>query len=331
MTPPALASSASSAIRRTHSAPRLRKAVLSPAPERSALVPSRLSTPDTSSGDEAVWIRPKRRGQFDCNICFDAAREPVVTQCGHLYCWQCLHQVTSPHCPTEGNLVSSSLMLCLKWLSSPSVSEDPTCPTCKSGCEMQSLIPIYGRGPGSPPRTRSPSPSPPPSVSNKKIPRALRFADLFLLPYMKSPSSTAHVLPPRPQAKQLPPRSILRNSPFYMLLQSAQQHYPFLPDGTVLTVPQRATARFGRPHLFMLVFAIWAALFKMMADSGRSWRTFSAFNAAAGTSPSMGAIYLSNTAEGDSVSRLGLILGMFLGFGLLLYRSRFQSHGIAGH
>jgi zinc-RING finger domain len=101
MTPPTLASSASSAIRRTHSAPRLRKAVLSPAAERSALVPSILSTPDASSGDEAVWIRPKRRGQFDCNICFDAAREPVVTQCGHLYCWQCLHQVTSPRGPTE--------------------------------------------------------------------------------------------------------------------------------------------------------------------------------------------------------------------------------------
>jgi len=203
------------------------------------------------------------------------------------------------------------------------VSTDPTCPTCKSGCELQSLIPIYGRGAASPPRSRSPSTAQSPSVPHKKIPRALRFSDLFLLPYMKTPSSTTHVLPPRPQAKRLPPRSILRNSPFYMLLQSAQQHYPFLPDGTVLAVPQRATVRFGRPHLFMLVFAIWAALFKMMADSGRSWRTFSAFNAT-GTSPSVGTTYFTSTAEGDSVSRLGLILGMLLGFGLLLYRSRLQ-------
>jgi len=87
----------SSPIRRTHSAPRLRKGMrVSPPTEWSALVPSTQSSPDTSSGDEAVRIRPRHRGQFDCNICFDAAREPVVTQCGHLYCWQCLHQVISP-------------------------------------------------------------------------------------------------------------------------------------------------------------------------------------------------------------------------------------------
>jgi hypothetical protein len=103
-----------------------------------------------------------------------------------------------------------------------------------------------------------------------------------------------------------------------MLLQSAQQHYHFLPEGIVLAVPQAPTTRFGKPHLFMLVFAIWAAMFKMMADSGRSWRTFSAFDSMGGrpiTAFSVG-------AEGDTVGRFGLILGMFLGFILLWYRSR---------
>ena len=133
------------------------------------------------------------------------------------------------------------------------------------------MIPIYGRGPPSPPRSRSSSQS---HSTSKKVPRALRFVDVFLLPYLKSPSSTKTITPPRPQAKRLPPRSILQNSPFYMLLQSAQRHYPFLPEGTVLAIPQNTSPRFGRPHLFMLIFAIWAALFKMMADSGRSWRAF---------------------------------------------------------
>mmetsp|Transcript_40905 Transcript_40905/g.131551 ORF Transcript_40905/g.131551 Transcript_40905/m.131551 type:complete len:112 (+) Transcript_40905:81-416(+) len=29
---------------------------------------------------------------FECNICLEAAAEPVVTRCGHLFCWACLHQ-----------------------------------------------------------------------------------------------------------------------------------------------------------------------------------------------------------------------------------------------
>jgi len=210
-----------------------------------------------------------------------------------------------------------------QWLSSPTIAVDPTCPTCKSGCEIPSLIPIYGRGPPSPPRSSASHSKPP--ASSKKVPRALRFADVFLLPYLKSPSASNTSLPPRPQARRLPPRSTLQNSPFYMLLQSAQQHYPFLPEGTVLAVPQDATTRFGKPHLFMLVFAIWAALFKMMADSGRSWRTFSAFDSMGST---RSIVIVPNGAEGDTVGRLGLILGMCLGFALLWYRSRQHAQGV---
>jgi hypothetical protein len=66
----------------------------------------------------------------------------------------------------------------------------------------------------------------------------------------------------------------------------------------------------------MLVFAIWAAMFKMMADSGRSWRSFSAFESRS----------MVSGAEGDTVGRFGLILGMFLGFALLWYRSRHVHH-----
>ena len=29
---------------------------------------------------------------FDCHICYDTAREPVVTLCGHLYCGPCLYR-----------------------------------------------------------------------------------------------------------------------------------------------------------------------------------------------------------------------------------------------
>jgi len=33
-----------------------------------------------------------RASAFECNICFDTANEPVVTLCGHLFCWSCLYK-----------------------------------------------------------------------------------------------------------------------------------------------------------------------------------------------------------------------------------------------
>ncbi|CAI9761380.1 unnamed protein product [Fraxinus pennsylvanica] len=29
-------------------------------------------------------------GHFECNICFDLVQDPIVTRCGHLFCWTCL-------------------------------------------------------------------------------------------------------------------------------------------------------------------------------------------------------------------------------------------------
>ncbi|KAJ1409711.1 Zinc finger, RING-type [Sesbania bispinosa] len=30
---------------------------------------------------------------FDCNVCLDKARDPVLTCCGHLFCWPCFYQL----------------------------------------------------------------------------------------------------------------------------------------------------------------------------------------------------------------------------------------------
>ncbi|KAI7861839.1 hypothetical protein BDF14DRAFT_1863411 [Spinellus fusiger] len=61
-------------------------------------------------------------GFYECNICFDTATYPVLTLCGHLFCWSCLAQ----------------------WLNQQ--SRNPTCPVCKAGCDKDKIIPIYGRG-----------------------------------------------------------------------------------------------------------------------------------------------------------------------------------------
>lgn len=69
---------------------------------------------------------------FECNICFELAQDPIITLCGHLYCWPCLYQ----------------------WLHIHSRCHE--CPVCKALIEEQKLVPLYGRGKTSTdPRSRS--------------------------------------------------------------------------------------------------------------------------------------------------------------------------------
>lgn len=59
---------------------------------------------------------------YECNICLDTARDAVVSMCGHLFCWPCLHQ----------------------WLETRPNRQ--TCPVCKAGISKDKVVPIYGRG-----------------------------------------------------------------------------------------------------------------------------------------------------------------------------------------
>ncbi|KAJ2889487.1 hypothetical protein GGI21_006554 [Coemansia aciculifera] len=80
--------------------------------------------PDKCAKDENTEDRTAPRSadggnEFSCNICFDTATDPVLTICGHLFCWSCLVQ----------------------WL-----ERSATCPVCKAGCDKDKVIPVYGRG-----------------------------------------------------------------------------------------------------------------------------------------------------------------------------------------
>ncbi|KAL3846224.1 hypothetical protein ACJIZ3_003627 [Penstemon smallii] len=59
---------------------------------------------------------------FDCNICLELAKDPVLTCCGHLFCWPCLY----------------------RWLHLHSDAKE--CPVCKGEVTLKSVTPIYGRG-----------------------------------------------------------------------------------------------------------------------------------------------------------------------------------------
>lgn len=63
-------------------------------------------------------------GCFDCNICLDFAVDPVVTLCGHLYCWPCIY----------------------KWLQQAESISQQQCPVCKASISENTLVPLYGRG-----------------------------------------------------------------------------------------------------------------------------------------------------------------------------------------
>ncbi|XP_041082233.1 E3 ubiquitin-protein ligase RNF5-like isoform X1 [Polyodon spathula] len=62
------------------------------------------------------------RTNFECNICLDTARDAVISLCGHLFCWPCLHQ----------------------WLETQPNRQE--CPVCKAGISRDKVIPLYGRG-----------------------------------------------------------------------------------------------------------------------------------------------------------------------------------------
>ncbi|CBI32168.3 unnamed protein product, partial [Vitis vinifera] len=59
---------------------------------------------------------------FDCNICLDMARDPILTCCGHLFCWPCFYQLPNVH------------------------SNVKECPECNGEVIETHITPIYGHG-----------------------------------------------------------------------------------------------------------------------------------------------------------------------------------------
>uniref|UniRef100_A0A1J3II68 E3 ubiquitin-protein ligase RMA n=1 Tax=Noccaea caerulescens TaxID=107243 RepID=A0A1J3II68_NOCCA len=61
-------------------------------------------------------------GYFDCNICLEKAEDPILTCCGHLFCWGCFYQLPL-------------IYLNIK-----------ECPVCDGEVTDTEVIPIYGNG-----------------------------------------------------------------------------------------------------------------------------------------------------------------------------------------
>ncbi|XP_043578913.1 E3 ubiquitin-protein ligase RNF185-like [Bombus pyrosoma] len=72
--------------------------------------------------DSTAEEKEKDNRTFECNICLDTAKNAVISMCGHLFCWPCLHQ----------------------WLETRPTRQ--MCPVCKSAISKDKVIPLYGRG-----------------------------------------------------------------------------------------------------------------------------------------------------------------------------------------
>ncbi|KAL6270191.1 hypothetical protein ACE6H2_027102 [Prunus campanulata] len=115
-----------------------------------------------SSSDDA---RDDHTCGFKCNICLELAdQDPIVTPCGHLYCWPCLYRWLRV-CSSQSNKLQ--------------------CPACTTVIKEKKLIPIYGiesdrRSPSVPPGFKIPNrPSPSSSSSNRRSVRQIRNARCF--------------------------------------------------------------------------------------------------------------------------------------------------------
>ena len=38
-------------------------------------------------------MKNEKQSAFECIICIEIAKEPVVVKCGHLFCWPCIYEV----------------------------------------------------------------------------------------------------------------------------------------------------------------------------------------------------------------------------------------------
>ncbi|KAH8409146.1 hypothetical protein KR009_009325 [Drosophila setifemur] len=81
------------------------------------------TSPDSgnSTGSTNSNEKESEESLYECNICLDTAKDAVVSMCGHLFCWPCLHQwlLTRPN--------------------------RKLCPVCKAAVDKDKVIPLYGR------------------------------------------------------------------------------------------------------------------------------------------------------------------------------------------
>ncbi|KAL9441246.1 hypothetical protein AB3S75_019843 [Citrus x aurantiifolia] len=166
---------------------------------------------------------PEKDGSFfECNICLDSAQDPVVTLCGHLYCWPCIY----------------------KWLHVQNSSLDAdeqqqNCPVCKANISVASLVPLYGRG-GTSSESDSKKPNLGEVVPSRPHPSALNTS------VTSSSASTRH------QTQQLHSEFFQSQAPAFHNPQYFPHHYGSHAALASSSLGGMATISFFNPLMGML-------------------------------------------------------------------------------
>ncbi|KAL5560840.1 hypothetical protein UlMin_037051 [Ulmus minor] len=82
---------------------------------------------DHNKNKKKKHVNPNRNGNegfFDCRICFNMPIQPVLTSCGHMFCWTCFFHLPYAY------------------------STAKECPVCTGEVTDMSIVPIYGNGNG---------------------------------------------------------------------------------------------------------------------------------------------------------------------------------------
>ncbi|MBA0627770.1 hypothetical protein Godav_022579 [Gossypium davidsonii] len=160
-------------------------------------------------------------GNFNCNICLDFAHEPIVTLCGHLYCWPCIY----------------------KWLHVQSASlasdEHPQCPVCKADISHTTMVPLYGRG-----------------QSESELPGKALYRGMVIPP--RPPASSSHPLlsPTSPNSQQLPYRNPYQNQNY-----NPHAYYEHDSSSPLLNLGGSRVTGFHHPLVGMFGEMVYARVF----------------------------------------------------------------------
>ena len=261
---------------------------------------------------------------LDCNICLFASSEPVVSRCGHLYCWACLHKWYDAQHVQQASHVANHTVLafrpCFSLQSTcvltfvsrlwPHVSRlqagHADCPVCKTVINKKGdIIPLYGRS----------------SRNNRHSSTTT------------SSSSSSSTVPPRPtpypSSSSTPNSHFSSSNTFTTSSNSATPHVP--PPFASLFGPsfnfhsQHGTFSFSAGYgLFPAIFGLQFAAFQLQellrGGSGAEGSGVGGERSEGGVVGGGGGGGEVGSNEGDArLSRFLMFLGVFMLLLLLMY------------